>query len=118
MKRNVENDALIALAIAMATGNASEGLEAVQKSNQENAADNCMLPKKMEPSKEAFEAVGFSFEDVGDKVLIKAKLPNGWRMEGEGYWHTFYDENGEERGSSFYKGAFWDRTGYMRLKKK
>ena len=116
MKFDPELNAMLALTIAMGTGNASEGLEAVEKAEQSRAQNECMLPKRMDPSKEDFEILGFVFEEVGDEVLYQAKLPEGWTAKTDGgYWTTFFDQKGRKRGESFYKGAFYDRDGYMVL---
>lgn len=110
-------EGMLAMAIGMSTGSASEGLEAVQNAEQNRARSNCRLPKKMNPSKEAFENLGVTFEDIGDDVLYKATLPDGWKLKGDGggYWTYIIDEKGRERGSYFYKGAFYDRSGHMNL---
>jgi len=109
-------EGMLAMAIGMSTGSASEGLEAVQNAEQNRARSNCRLPKKMNPSKEAFESLGFTFEDIGDDVLYKATLPDGWELNSDdGYWTYLIDEKGRERGSYFYKGAFYDRSGHMNL---
>ena len=111
-------DAMLAISIGMITGSGSEGLEAVQNAEQNRARNDCRLPKKMNPSKEAFEAIGFVFEDIDDDVLCKANLPDGWKLkheEGDGYWTTLIDEKCRKRGNSFYKGAFYDREGLMNL---
>lgn len=109
-------DAMMALAVAMSTGNPSEGLEVAETREQRSAHRNLMLPKEMTPSKEAFEAFGFIFEDIDDDVLYKATLPDGWKLDSEGgYWTYIIDDKGRKRGSSFYKGAFYDRKGSMSL---
>ena len=109
-------EGMLTMAIAMATGSASEALEAVETAEQNQARLNCRLPKKMRPTQEAFEALGFTFEDIGDSVLFKATLPDGWCLEeAGGYWTNLIDEKGRKRGSYFYKSAFYDRDGNMRL---
>lgn len=110
-------EGMLAMAIGMSTGSASEGLETVQNEEQNRARVGCRLPIKMKPSKETFEALGFTFEDIGDDVLCKAALPDGWKLkaDGGGYWTYLIDEKGRKRGSYFYKGAFYDRSGYMNL---
>ena len=109
-------DCRLALAIGMRTGNVTEGLETVQNAEQNQARNNGLLPKDMRPSKEAFESLGFAFEDIGDDVLYHATLPDGWTLKSDGgYWTYLIDEKGRERGSYFYKGAFWDRSGHMNL---
>jgi hypothetical protein len=112
-------EGMLALAIAMGTGSASEGLEATQNAEQNRARSLCRLPKDMRPSREAFEALGFKFEDIGDDVLCQATLPEGWTLKSDGgYWTYLIDEKGRERGSYFYKGAFYDRSGHMVLKQR
>ena len=109
-------EGLLAMAIGMSTGNASEGLETVQNAEQNRARSACRLPRDMRPNKEAFEAIGFKFEDIGDDVLYQATLPEGWTLKSDGgYWTYLIDEKGRERGSYFYKGAFYDRNGHMNL---
>lgn len=111
-------EGMMSLAIGMSTGNASEGLDTVQNAEQNRARRNCNLPKKMHPCKEAFEALGFTFEDIpADDVLCKATLPDGWKLKSDGgeYWTYLIDEKGRKRGSYFYKGAFYDRCGHMNL---
>lgn len=113
------NDVLLTLAIAMSTGSSSEGLEAVEKLEQNRARRDCMLPRKMFPNKETFEALGFKFEDVHDDVLYQAALPEGWTIEHDGgYWTDLFDEKGRRRGNYFYKGAFYDRDGHMSLNRR
>ena len=112
-------EGMLALAIAMGTGSASEGLEATKNAEQNRARSLCRLPKDMRPSREAFEALGFKFEDIGDDVLCQATLPEGWTLKSDGgYWTYLIDEKGRERGSYFYKGAFYDRSGHMVLKQR
>ena len=113
-------EGMLAMAIGMSTGNASEGLEAVQNAEQNKARSTYRLPMEMNPSKEAFEALGFTFEDIGDDVLCKATLPDGWKLKADGdrYWTYLIDEKGRKRGSYFYKGAFYDRSGRMYLSRR
>lgn len=109
-------EGFLAMAIGMSTGSASEGLEAVQNAEQNRARSACRLPKEMRPNQAVFEALGFTFEDDGDDVLCKATLPDGWKLKSDGgYWTYLIDEKGRERGSYFYKGAFYDRSGHMSL---
>lgn len=112
-------EGLLAMAIGMSTGSASEGLEAVQNAEQNRARNSCRLPKEMNPSQAAFEAIGFKFKDIGDDVLFQASLPEGWTLKSDGgYWTDLIDEKGRKRGSYFYKGAFYDRSGHMSLSRR
>lgn len=110
------SEAMLAMAIGMNTGSASEGLETVQNAEQDRARSSCQLPRKMYPSKEVFEAFGFTFKDIDDPILYQASLPEGWLLKKEnGYWTNLIDEKGRKRGNFFYKGAFYDRNGSMKL---
>ena len=74
-------EGMLALAIAMASGNASEGLETVQNTEQSRVRNSSRLPRDMRPSQAAFEALGFTFTDIGDSVLFEATLPEGWSTQ-------------------------------------
>lgn len=116
MKYDPMLEAQLAILIGLATGDASEGLETVERNEQRRARNACMLPRDMKPSKEVYEALGFTFEDVDDDVLYQASLPEGWTLKSDGgYWTDLLDEKGRKRGSYFYKGAFYDRNGHMQL---
>jgi len=112
-------DGILALAIGLGTGNAAEALESVERANQNRTILKRELPKDMNPSKEAFEKIGFKFQEVGDNVLYAASLPKGWKIKSDGgYWSYIYDQHNCRRGSIFYKGAFWDRNGHMSLERR
>ena len=110
---------MLALAIAMHSGNASEGLETVQNAEQRRVSNSIILPRDMRPSQAAFEALGFTFTDIGDSVLLEATLPEGWStQETPGssiLWKNLIDDKGRVRGKYCYKGAFYDRYGHMSL---
>jgi hypothetical protein len=117
---NEDLAAIETLAVAMASGNATTGIKAVQDAEQQRAREAHRLPVDMRPDREAFEALGFVFSDLGDGVLCQATLPEGWTLKetSNGYWTDLVDEKGRKRGSSFYKGAFYDRSGNMSLKRR
>ena len=96
-------EGMLALAIAMASGNASEGLETVQNTEQSRVRNSSRLPRDMRPSQAAFEALGFTFTDIGDSVLFEATLPEGWStQETPGssiLWENLVDDKGRVRGN-------------------
>lgn len=65
---------MLAYAIGMST-NGAEVLYTVQSNEQVRARNCCMLPQKIKPNKEAFETLGFTFEDTGDSILYKTIKP-------------------------------------------
>ena len=119
MSYDSQLEGMLALAIAMASGNASEGLETVQNAEQRRVSNSIILPRDMRPSQAAFEALGFTFTDIGDSVLLEATLPEGWStQETPGssiLWKNLIDDKGRVRGKYCYKGAFYDRYGHMSL---
>lgn len=66
--------------------------------NPENTAIRGIqvLPKNMEPTQEAFEKVGFVFENIEHRIFFKAQLPKGWKKNDCDY---LVDKNNAERGS-------------------
>ena len=70
MKYDPVMEAQLAMLIGLTTGDASEGLETVQRNEQCRALSSNMLPRDMQPSMDVYEALGFTFEDVGDDVLL------------------------------------------------
>ena len=114
-----EIEAMVIFAKAM--GGNKRAAEDVQKEEQDNARACKKLPIKMNPSKEAFEALGFVFEEIDDDLLCKATLPEGWTMKADedgGYWTYLYDAKGRKRASYFYKGAIYDRDAFMDQKQR
>ena len=51
------------------------------------------FPKRMEPSQETFEKVGFVFKDIDHRVFYEVALPKGWKYDG---WNI-KDQNGVTR---------------------
>lgn len=119
MSYDSQLEGLMALAIALSTGNASEGIETVQNAEQSKIRNSNRLPRDMKPSRADFEALGFTFTDIGDDVLFEATLPEGWStQETPGssiLWENLIDDKGRVRGKYCYKGAFYDRYGHMFL---
>ena len=76
------------------------------------------MAKKMQPSREVFEELGFSFVDIiGDRVLCSATLPEGWKLQATEHemWTDIIDSDGFKRGSMFFKSDVFDRDAHMYL---
>ncbi len=84
---------------------------------QKRARHALEVPKKMIPSREAFESLGFSFEEIDDDVLIKIdRLPYNWYLVAGKLYETYiYDNYCRYRGYYFYKGTAKRRRGCMVL---
>ena len=52
-----------------------------ERQGQEDVVKYERLAKKMSPSQEEWEKLGFTFTDVGDSLLYQATLPSGWKLE-------------------------------------
>ncbi len=112
-------EGMMASAISMSSGSASEGLEIIQNAEQFRVKKSIRLPRDMRPSQAAFEALGFTFTDVGDDVLFEATLPEGWSTQetpGSSILReNLVDDKGRIRGDYYYKESFYDRYGRMSL---
>ena len=60
MSYNSKLASILAMVLGIGTGNASEGLEAVENAEQNRARSLCYLPKNMTPNKEDFESIGLN----------------------------------------------------------
>ena len=65
----------------------------------------CTLPKNMEPSKEAFENLGFYFKGSADSKTYWTILPDNWKLELSNPigWINIVDPSGSSRASYDYK---------------
>ncbi len=119
MSRRDELDGMIMLLRAMSgETNVIENMEA---EGQRECVSHIKLAKKMYPSREMFEKLGFTFEEIeGDRVLVNATLPEGWSLEptNSSYWTDILDDKGRRRAYMFYKAAFYDRDAHMDLSRR
>ena len=81
MSYDSQLEGMLAVASAMGSDNASEGVETVQNDEQSRVRNSSRLPRDMRPSQAAFEALGFTFTDIGESVLFEATLPEGWSTQ-------------------------------------
>lgn len=117
MKNRNEFDAFLMYARLMS--GETNIVEHMETEGQKEAIYNTMLAKRMDPSKEEWEQLGFIFEEIpGDNMLFKAKLPEGWSIKSTNHplWSEIFDENNSLRGSMFYKAVSYDRDAHMNLK--
>lgn len=87
------------------------GIEAQEKAGQGALVASTNMPLELTPSKEAFEALGFTFGEKIDDVFQHATLPPGWTRAATAHsMHSeIRDETGKVRVGVFYKAAFYDR---------
>ena len=74
---------------------------------KENAWDSKMSVK------ERLEEMGFVVLEEHDDLFYSVQPPEGWTKETQGYWTTVKDQEGNERISQFFKGAFYDRDAFL-----
>jgi hypothetical protein len=95
------------------------GIEAQEKRGQLEMVANQDFPLDIRgATKQQLEALGFVFGEKIDNLFQKAKLPDGWKIEPTDHsmWSTILDSDGNERGSIFYKAAFYDRCAFASIK--
>ena len=113
-----KDDALIHLAGAMAMGS-SGYIEHQEKQGQRQVSAGTRFPLKVSGlSKEQMESIGFVFGNPINELFQEVTLPAGWKIEPTDHsmWSNILDENGVERGSMFYKAAFYDRDAFASMK--
>jgi len=113
------SDALLHLLGAMSMGS-SEYIEHQEKQGQARVSYSDRLPLNISGmSKEELESIGFAFGDPVDELFQECTLPEGWKIEPTDHsmWSNILDEEGTERGSMFYKAAFYDRNAFVSFKK-
>jgi hypothetical protein len=114
-ERNYHNPAALA---AMATGDFANaiaaatpgGIERQESAGQQSLVSNFKrLPKDMDRA--TAEAHGFVYGADDDELFVTVTAPKGWRMEATDHsmHNRIVDAAGNERGSVFYKAAFYDR---------
>ncbi len=65
----------------------------------------CTLPQKMLPTREAFEALGFTFAKPKNEALYWASLPSGWNFKVHIGSIDILDQNGQKRALYDYNHA-------------
>lgn len=99
------------------------GIEAQEAKGQRDLVSNFdRLPKKAEIGGHIdlrlFERLGFTFGADIDDVFVSVVPPAGWTMKATEHsmWSRLVDDKGRERGSVFYKAAFYDRSAHVTLR--
>ena len=117
MSNSLYTDALATITMGLA-GEEDPG-KYLATAGQIRAVANLTLAKRMRPNREAWEKLGFEFTDIeGDRLLVKAVLPEGWTINKSPknyYFSYIFDEKGRARAEFFYAPQFWDRDAHMEL---
>lgn len=125
MIRNTTEDmndplnAMLFLAEAMGPGGSDRAIENQEKRAQQELVNSDRLPTESKDANADFIALGFTLgdPDPADPLFRPAALPQGWKREASDHdmWSYIVDSLGRRRVSIFYKGAFYDRSAFMRL---
>ncbi len=107
------------------SGRSPQKCLSIEESAQRAVAENetWLLARKMNRTdskdsrsvKDILEAMGFAVLGEHDDLFFEVQPPEGWTKETEGYWTTVMDQNGKERISQFFKGAFYDRDAFLNV---
>ena len=103
---------------ALATGG-TRAIEHQEKRGQAALVASQNFPLDIRgASREQLEAIGFVFGEKVDNLFQQVKLPAGWKVEPTDHsmWSSIIDSDGNERGSIFYKAAFYDRCAFASMK--
>lgn len=99
-------------------GGADLAADVIERRGQTRAVYTETLPKDMRGvSRAQLEAAGFTFGEDVDDLFVWCVLPEGWKKERTDHnmWSKLVDPNGIERGSIFYKAAFYDRDAFLSM---
>lgn len=93
------------------------GIVAQEKAGQQQLVKSTMFPKDGNATDEQLASGGFVLGRDIDDLFREATLPSGWTKTGTGHdmWSDILDEQGNKRGSIFYKAAFYDRSANFTL---
>ena len=113
-----KDDAYNTLLMAMVMGT-SNAIEMSEKMGQQEVAQGCEFPIDIKGmTKPELEAIGFVFGEPIDELFQEVTLPQGWKIQPTEHsmWSNILDEKGNNRGSIFYKAAFYDRCAFASVK--
>ena len=112
------------------------------KDGQNELVNSSELPLKANMFKSDFEKLGIKFEQDGefgkpfaksiyeklgikvgeksDDLFVYVQLPEGWKLKSTDHsmWNKLVDAQDRERGSIFYKAAFYDREAFFNLNRR
>lgn len=101
------------------TASTPGGIEAQEAAGQMEQSLLQTLPKDNR-DRESFEKLGFKFGKDADDIFIEVEFPKGWRKKTTDHsmWTKIIDDKGRERGSIFFKAAFYDRSAHVSLSRR
>lgn len=111
----MKRDAWEVMLESLVTGDVGGAIMNQEKRGQGDLVHSDTLPVRC--PREELEALGFVFGDMADELFIRVTMPEGWKKEPTDHsmWSRLVDPQGRQRGSIFYKAAFYDRDAFMHL---
>lgn len=114
---------LAVLAEAVMHGDGSKAIVAQEARGQREFVTSDTLPSDIkEADKAVLIACGFRFIGPvdGDPLFQFVEMPKGWTKKATDHsmWSKLVDDKGRERGSIFYKAAFYDRAAHLHLERR
>ena len=105
------DDLLRRIAVAATPG----GVEIQEEQGQRTLEAGELLPIEItsgENSWVVYGLMGIDILDVYDDLFWRVRLPEGWRIDAGAHTNYSYllDAGGKQRGSIYYKAAFYDRV--------
>jgi len=102
------------LVLALSGANSSEAVEQAERDGQALEVSKQRLPWDNK-HREAYESLGFTFGDKIDDLWQSVTFPPGWskRPTDHALYTDIVDEQGNRRGSYFYKAVFYDQSASM-----
>ncbi|MFH0829761.1 MAG: hypothetical protein V1887_01200 [Candidatus Aenigmatarchaeota archaeon] len=103
--------------IAMTPG----GIEQQEARGQIAVVTQKLMPRyadgRREPADDVYKKLGIVIIGEHDDILVKVKLPDGWKLEPteDSMWSDLRDNKGRKRAQMFYKAAFYDRRANLNL---
>jgi hypothetical protein len=140
----VTNNPMDFLIEALAFGS-SGAIERMESAGQKQLTESAELPLRLNAFKGELDKIGIQierlpddadydkplarpvYEKLGIKVLestdslfVTVEMPEGWKVTATDHsmWNKLLDDKGRERGSIFYKAAFYDRDAFFNLGKR
>jgi len=94
------------------------GIEAQEAAGQREFVASTTLPQECQGcTRVQLEQIGIEFGKNTDDLFVEVNLPDGWQKvpTDHSMWSKLIDGKGRERGSIFYKAAFYDRSAHMSI---
>lgn len=103
-------------------GGNPNAIETQELQGQKELLESSQLPIKVNSprginAEEQYDLMGIKVVEKTeeDELFLTVKLPSGWKIERTDHslWTKLVDDKGRQRGTIFYKAAFYDRDSFI-----